>query len=148
MRKPFLKCLLVTRFLLRTRNPRIPQSFKSHTTVYKADTDTNKSICFFQFPLLQSYILCGLSMLSSIKCTSENAEYTIEYITRTLRFFSAACIYNLAVLLIYSDLTQLSERTQHKYTKPLRRRISCERVISVFVTQEQRVLRKIVIFII
>ena len=29
------------------------------------------------------------------------------------RFLSAACIYSLALLLIYSDLTQLSELTQH-----------------------------------
>ena len=57
------------------------------------------------------------------------------------RFLSAACIYNLALLLIYSDLTQVKLHN-------IRRRISCERVISVFVTQEQRVLRKIVIFII
>ena len=29
------------------------------------------------------------------------------------RFLPAACIYNLALLLVYSDLTQLSELTQH-----------------------------------
>ena len=39
------------------------------------------------------------------------------------------------VLLCSSDLTQLGELTQHKYTKPLRRKISYERVIFVFATQ-------------
>ena len=58
------------------------------------------------------------------------------------RFLCAVCIYSLALLLIYSDLTQLSELTQHKYRKSLRSRISCERVISIFVTQRQRMLRK------
>ena len=33
--------------------------------------------------------------------------------TLSQRFLSAACIYSLALLLIYSDLTQLSELTQH-----------------------------------
>ena len=53
------------------------------------------------------------------------------------RFLFAACIYNLALLLIYSDLTQLSELTQHKYTKSLQRRVSSERFMSIFVTQRQ-----------
>ena len=59
------------------------------------------------------------------------------------RSLSAACVYKLALLLIYSDLTQLGELLHNIW-----RRISCERVISIFVTQEQRVLHKIVIFII
>ena len=58
------------------------------------------------------------------------------------RFLYAVCIYSLALLLIYSDLTQLSELTQHKYTKSLRSRISCECVISIFVTRRQTMLRK------
>ena len=44
------------------------------------------------------------------------------------RFLSAASIYNLALLLIHNNLTQLV--SLHN----IRRRISCERVVSVFVT--------------
>ena len=48
------------------------------------------------------------------------------------RFLSTACINNLALLLIYSDLTQLSELTHLNGGKSL-----MKRVIYVFVTQKQ-----------
>ena len=48
------------------------------------------------------------------------------------RFLSTACINNLALLLIYSDLTQLSELTHLNGGKSL-----MKRVIYVFVTSKQ-----------
>ena len=48
------------------------------------------------------------------------------------RFLSTACINNLALLLIYSDLTQLSELTHLYGGKSLMKRVIC-----VFVTIEQ-----------
>ena len=64
---------------------------------------------------------------------------------------SLRCLYlqsSAIINLLYSDLTQLSELTQHKYTKSLRSRISCERVISICYPKIKNAAQmKIVIFI-
>ena len=50
------------------------------------------------------------------------------------RFLSAACIYNLAPLLIYGDLTKLSELTQHT-----KKNLSWTRYIRIFWTRTKSV---------